>query len=60
MEYFLFVAVVYAFEELVGEAFDDERVHTFLFGEVAHKFLKVVFQILENEDKLAIRMDDFP
>lgn len=38
-----------AFEQLIGKALDNKRVHAFLFAVVAHKLLEIVLQILENQ-----------
>ena len=59
MQYLFFMAVADTFEKLIREALDDHGVHAFFFAEVVHVFLEIVLEILKDEDKFFIGVDDF-
>ena len=59
MKDFFLMAMANAFEQLIGEAFDDERVHAFFLAEIVHKLLEVVFQVFKDKDQLSIGVDHF-
>ena len=58
MEDLPFMAVSDAFQQLIGEALHDARVKTLLLAEAVHVLLEVVVEKLEDEDELAISVDD--
>lgn len=59
MKNFFLVAMADAFEQLVGEALDDEWVHAFFLAEIVHEFLEVVFEVFKNKDKFSICVNHF-
>lgn len=59
MQYFAIVTVFYAFQQLVSEPFDYSGVESLLFAETVHVLLEVVVQKFENQDQLAVGVDDF-
>ena len=52
------MAVADSFEKLIREALDDHGVHAFFFAEVVHVFLEIVLEILKDEDKFFIGVDN--
>jgi len=57
MQNLFVVAMTDTFEQLIGEAFDDHRIHAFFFAKVPHKLFQIEFQVLKNKDEFAVSMD---
>ena len=47
-----------ALQELVGKTFDNQRIQAFFFAEIVHKLFQIVIEILKNEDKFFIGVDN--
>lgn len=59
MKDFLLVAMPNALKQLVGKAFDDQRIHAFFLAKIIHKLFQVVLEIFENKDEFPVGVDDF-
>jgi hypothetical protein len=59
VQYFLLVAISDSSQELIGEAFDYEGIHSLFLAEVIHVFLEVEIEIFEDEYEFAVGVDDF-
>ena len=52
------MTVTNALQELVGKTFDNQRIQAFFFAEIVHKLFQIVIEILKNEDKFFIGVDN--
>ena len=52
------MAVGDTFEELVGEPLDDAGIQSLLPAEATHVLLEIVLEVFEDQDQLAVGVDD--
>lgn len=58
MQYFLLVTIIYPLQQLVAEAFDNQRIHSLFPVDLAHELLEVVVDVLEDKQQLLVRVND--